>query len=204
MSDATTLTGSTPLLLHMPPDVRMSDEQFFEFCRINREMRIERTAGGDLSIMPPTGGRSGQRNAKLTAQLVTWAEADGSGVVFDSSTGFRLPNGADRSPDAAWVPKERLARLTDEEKELFLPLAPDFVAELRSPSDSLRALQAKMREYADTGTRLGWLIDPLDRTVYTYRPGEAVEVVTDAETVSGEPVLPSFVLDLRRLWRDDF
>ena len=150
--------------------------------------------------MPPTGGETGNRNAEITGQVVSWTKQDGTGAVFDSSTGFKLPNGADRSPDAAWVRRSRLAQLSREEKEKFLPLCPDFVIELLSPSDDLEEIQAKMDEYIDNGSRLGWLLDPKSRRVYIYRPGARVGVIENAEEISGAPELLGFVLDLREIW----
>ena len=147
-------TGCTPMMLHLDPIIQMNEEQFFRFCRINDEWRIERTAEGDLEIMPPAGGGTGNRNFKLATRLGVWTERDGTGVEFDSSTGFVLPNGATRSPDASWVRRERLADLSAEQKERFLPLCPDFVVELRSLSDRLENLQYKMREYLENGARL--------------------------------------------------
>ena len=149
------------LLLHLRSSVNLTDNQLFELCLANRELQIERTAEGDLIIMPPVGGETGWRNAELTAALVGWAHRDGTGVAFDSSAGFLLPNGAMRSPDAAWVRRVRLEKLTPEQKRKFIPLCPDFVVEIRSPTDSLRALQAKMQEYITNGAALGWLIDPI-------------------------------------------
>ena len=155
-----------PLILHTRPVLDLSDEQFYEFCQLNREWRIERTTEGDLLFMAPAGGETGYRNILVVTSLATWALQDGTGVPFGSSTGFTLPNGAIRSPDVAWVKRSRLASLTPEQKRKFLPLCPDFVIELRSPSDNLKTVQDKMREYLDTGTLLGWLIDPVDRRVY--------------------------------------
>ena len=148
------------VVLHWPPSLHWVNDQFFEFCQANKELRIERTAQGDCEIMALTGGETSWRNSGLIAQLYNWAESDGSGVVFDSSGGFIFPNGAIRSPDVSWVKKIRLAALTSEQKQRFLPLCPDFVIELRSPSDSLKALQDKMQEYIESGASLGWLIDP--------------------------------------------
>lgn len=193
-----------PIVLHTNPVLKMGEEQFFEFCRLNRDLRIERTAEGDLEVMPPTGGETGNRNLKIAVQLGTWAERDSTGVPFDSSTGFRLPNGATRSPDAAWVKRERLVDLTAEQKQKFLPLCPDFAVELRSPTDSLTLLQDKMREYVENDARLGWLIDPSERRVYVYRPGVEVEQLDGASSLSGEPELPRFKLDLRRIWEPGF
>ena len=148
------------LVLHWPPSLRLAENQFFDFCQANRELRIERTAEGDCEIMAPTGGETSWRNSVLLAQLYNWAEQEGSGVVFDSSGGFILPNGATRSPDVSWVKKSHLAVLTDKQKTRFLPLCPDFVIELRSPSDTINVLHDKMQEYMANGSSLGWLIDP--------------------------------------------
>ena len=192
-------TEYPPVVLQLQPALEMNEEQFFAFCQQNRDWRIERTAEGELEVMPPTGGETGNRNAILTAQLTTWALQDGTGVAFDSSTGFNLPNGATRSPDASWVRRERLAELTDHQKSRFLPLCPDFVVELRSPSDPLAMVEAKMREYVENGARLGWLIAPEEQKVHRYRPEAPVEVLDDPRELSGEQILPGFVLDLRRI-----
>jgi Uma2 family endonuclease len=193
-------TQRTPLVLRLHPALGLSDEQFFELCQLNADLRIERTAEGDLEIMPPTGGGTGNRNFKLTALLGAWALRDGTGEGFDSSTGFVLPNGATRSPDASWVRKSRLSGLTSHAWERFLPLCPDFVVELRSPSDALEAVQSKMREYMENGAQLGWLLDAPGRHVYVYRPGAEVEVLDDPHELSGEPELKGLVLDLRLIW----
>jgi Uma2 family endonuclease len=178
----------------------MTDDQFFEFCQINRELRIERIAKGELIIMPPTGTGTGGRNFKLTLQLGIWVEQDGAGIGFDSSTGFKLPNGAERSPDAAWVKLERWNALSEEQQEKFAPICPDFVVELKSPTDSLKVLQNKMQEYIDNGALLGWLIDPKQRRVYIYRPQNPVECLENPLVISGDPLLPGFVLDLGKIW----
>ncbi len=189
-----------PLVLHWPPAIEMTREQFFDFCQLNRDLRIERTVQGDIVLMPPTGGETGARNSRLTTQVTLWAEQDGSGVAFDSSTGFDLPNGATRSPDVSWVKRSRLAALTPEQKKKFLPLCPDFVIELRSPSDRLSTVQEKMEEYIANGAQLGWLIDPVERRVYIYRPRAAVERLENPVQLAGEPVLPGFVLELAPVW----
>lgn len=193
-----------PLVLHFPPAVEMTSEQFFEFCQLNRDLRIERTAEGDIIIMPPAGGETNARNADLTMQVRLWAKKDGSGVAFDSSGGFELPNGATRSPDAAWVKRSRLATLSSEQKQKFLPLCPDFVIELRSPSDLLSTSQDKMEEYLANGAQLGWLIDPEQRRVYVYRPDADVEHLDNPTEIAGDPVLPGFVLDLTDVWGPPF
>ena len=178
----------------------MTDEQFFEFCQINRDLRIERTADGDLVIMAPAGARTSDRNAEITFQLRQWAKRNGQGVAFDSSAGFRLPNGAVRGPDAAWVERSRLDVLAEETKERFLPLCPDFVIELRSPSDALKTVQEKMEEYRANGARLGWLIDPMTRRVHIYERDTTPHELVSPSEVSAEPVLPGFVLNLSAIW----
>ena len=186
--------------IHLKPAIELTDDEFFALCQLNRDLRLERNAEGDIKVMPPTGGETGNRNAEITGQLVIWTKQDGTGAAFDSSTGFKLPNGADRSPDAAWVQKSRLAVLTQEEKEKFLPLCPDFVIELLSPSDELEEVKAKMDEYIENGARLGWLLEPRSRRVYVYRPGESVIMIENTGQISGEPELPGFVLNLREIW----
>ncbi|MGE5655685.1 MAG: Uma2 family endonuclease [Actinomycetota bacterium] len=188
------------LILNLNPIIKLTDEQFFQLCQENENIRLERTAKGELIIMPPAGGETGNRNGRLTQQLFNWADTDGTGIAFDSSTGFKLPNGADRSPDAAWVKLERWDALTAEEQRRFPPLCPDFVVELLSPSDSLKDTQEKMQEYLENGIRLGWLINRKTRQVEIYRPGVEVEVLDNLVQVSGESVLPGFVLNLAAIW----
>lgn len=189
-----------PLVLRVRPAIEMTPDQFFEFCRINRDLRIERTAKGDLLIMSPTGGETGARGMRLLTQLGVWAERDGTGVAFDSSTGFTLPNGATRSPDATWVRRERLARLTAEQRRKFLPLSPDFAVELLSPSDDRAAIEMKMAEYIATGTQLAWLIDPDRRQVVLYGLGGEPRSLDAPTELVGAPVLAGFVLDLKPIW----
>ncbi len=179
---------------------QLSDEQFFQLCQDNRDLRLERNPKGDLIIMPPTGGETSNSNAGITAQLWLWNNLHKLGVVFDSSGGFKLPNGADRSPDAAWIPLDKWQALTPQQKERFLPLSPDFVIELMSPSDSLETARKKMQEYLDNGTRLGWLINRKTREVEIYRQGQAVEIFTNPESLSGENMLPEFSLNLTLIW----
>lgn len=186
------------LILDLRPTIELTDEQFFQICQNNRDLRIERTAEGELILMPPTGWESGNRNSRLTQRLGNWADADGTGLTFDSSTGFKLPNGANRSPDASWVNRERLTALNPDPAK-FLPIAPDFVAELRSATDSLETLRRKMQEYIDNGVGLGWLIDPQNQCVEIYRPGQEVEILRSPSSLSGEDVLPGFVLDLANI-----
>jgi len=181
------------------PDLRpfaITDEKFWELCVANPEMRLERTAEGKVIIMPPVAADTGARNSEVTGQLWLWNRKTGLGKVFDSSAGFVLPNGAIRSPDSAWVRQERWDALTRQEQSHFPPLSPDFVVELRSRSDKLADARNKMLEYIENGARLGWLIDPKEQRVYIYRPNQAVEVLDDPETVSGETVLPGFTLEL--------
>ncbi|HEX8070797.1 MAG TPA: Uma2 family endonuclease [Pyrinomonadaceae bacterium] len=191
---------SAGFVIHWPPPLTMTDEQFFLLARHNRDLRLERTAEGDLIVMPPTGGATGNRNMEINRQFGNWARTDGTGAAFDSSTGFKLPNGAERSPDAAWVRHERLAALTREQKEKFIPLCPDFALELRSPSDDLADVQAKLEEYIANGAQLGWLVDPQERRVHVYRPGAPPEILEHVESVAGAPVLPGFTLDLKEIW----
>ncbi len=196
--------NTTPLLFRFAPAIEIPDDALFELCRINRDYRIERTAQGALSIMAPTGAETSWRNVQLTVGLAAWAENEGSGVVFDSSTGFSLPNGAMRSPDSSWVKRSRLTELTPANKQKFLPLCPDFVIELRSPTDSMTTLREKMVEYLANGTVLGWLFDPVHRTVEIFRPEHALECLTEPDRLSAEPELPGFFFDPKRIWNPDF
>jgi Uma2 family endonuclease len=193
-----------PVVLRTRPALEMDEEQFFEFCQLNRGWRIERSAEGDLEVMEPTGGETSNRNSSLNYQLTGWTLQDGTGVAFESNGGFILPNGAMRSPDASWVRRDRLANLTPGQKQRFLPLCPDFVIELRSPSDPLAPIEAKMREYMENGARLGWLIDPVERNVHVYKPNEPVELLGNPDRLSGEPALPGFVLGLKPIWEPGF
>ena len=190
------------LILHWPPSVSMADEQFFTFCQANQALKIERTAMGDFEIMSPTGWETGRINLSLAAQLYIWAEQDGTGIASDSSTGFILPNGAIRSPDVAWIKKSRLETLAPEQKQKFLPLCPDFVIELKSPSDSLKQLQIKMQEYVDNGASLAWLIDPEAKQVAVYQPGQAVVVLEAPHVLSGGELLGGFLLNLGKVWNE--
>lgn len=187
------------ITLDLRPALTLTDEQFAEICQNNRDLRFERTAKGELVIMAPTGGETGRRNVELAAEFVLWNRRTRMGVVFDSSTGFKLPNGSTRSPDVAWVAMERWNALTPEQQRRFVPLCPDFALELKSPSDDLADLQAKMQEYLDNGLNLGWLIDPEQQRVEIYRPGQSVETLTNPTTLSGDALLPGFVLDLADL-----
>jgi Uma2 family endonuclease len=191
---------SVPLTVNFPAIKSMSVEQFYEFCLANRDLRIERTASGDVIIMPPAFSDTGNRNIKIAQQLANWAEQDGTGETFDSSAGFTLPNGATRSPDASWIKLERWHGLTEEQKSSFAPICPDFVIELRSSSDTLNGLQDKMKEYIANGASLGWLIDRKNRKVYIYRPNQEPGILNNPETVSGDPVLPGFVLRMAKIW----
>jgi Uma2 family endonuclease len=185
--------------LHSPLELtlELTDEQFFQLCTDNRDLRFERTASGGLIIMPPTGSETGRRNSDLNYQLQSWSRQNKHlGVAFDSSTGFKLPDGTDISPDAAWVRRDRWDGLTPEQKEKFAPICPDFVVELRSTTDSLEKLRAKMKVYVKNGAKLGWLLDRKNRKVEISRQGSDVEILDSPATLSGEDVLPGFVLDL--------
>ena len=184
----------------LPAIAPMTSEQFYEFCLANRDLRIERSANGEVIVMPPTFSDTGNRNVRIVQQLANWADQDSTGEVFDSSAGFTLPNGAMRSPDASWIRYDRWEALTQAEKESFAPICPDFVVELRSMSDSLSRLQDKMQEYINNGALLGWLIDRKSRTVHVYRPNRSPEILNDPESVSGDPELPGFKLSLAKVW----
>jgi len=181
-------------------NINLTDEQFFQLCQNNPDMRFERTASGELIIMSPTGSITSDRNADLTCQLRNWNRKNKLGKSFDSSGGFKLPNGAERSPDASWVKMKRWNSLTEEEQERFAPLCPDFVVELMSPSDTLEKTRVKMKEYMENGASLGWLINRKQKQIEIYRPNQEVEVLESPQTVSGEDVLPGFVLDLAEIW----
>lgn len=184
----------------IPQSFKVTHEQFQQIAAVNRDLRLERTATGELIVMPPTGSETGNRNLDISGQLWLWNRQTKLGVVFDSSSGFKLPNGADRSPDASWVKLERWQTLTPKEREGFAPLCPDFVVELRSKSDNMEPLREKMREYITNGSRLGWLIDRKNQKVEIYRQNQDVEILDHPRTLSGEEVLPGFVLDLTDVW----
>jgi Uma2 family endonuclease len=180
--------------------LRLTDEQFYQICLNNRDLRLESDAWGDLIIMPPTGGTTGERNSELNFQLRLWNKEYGLGKVFDSSTGFKLPNGAARSPDASWIAIERWNTLTEEQQNRFIPLCPDFIIELLSPSDNLEKTRSKMGEYVENGLRLGWLINRKNRQVEIYRQGQDIEILDHPLTLSGEDILPNFILSLESIW----
>ena len=202
MSIKLAFTPIQPIILHFQPILKkVNDHEFFEFCQQNPGWHMELTSAGDLLIMPPTGGETGRINFNLTVFFGAWVDSDGTGIGFDSSTGFTLPNGAKRWPDLAWVSRARWEALTAEEQEEFPPLCPDFVVEIRSRSDSIATLQTKMAEYLVNGAQLGWLIDPIEKKVYIYRPSAEVDCLENPQSISGAPVLPGFTLDVQRLWR---
>ncbi|MBN3894974.1 MAG: Uma2 family endonuclease [Nostoc sp. NOS(2021)] len=188
------------LTLNLNSIIKLTREQFYQLCEENPDLQLERNAQGELVIMPPTGGETGKSNVNLILQLASWNEQKQLGEVFDSSTGFTLPNGADRSPDVSWVEKSRWDSLTKEQREKFIPLCPDFAIEIMSPSDTLKKVQEKMHEYISNGCRLGWLINRKKQEVEIYRPGQDVEVLKSPQTLSGENVLPGFVLTLKKIW----
>ncbi|MDF5711177.1 MAG: Uma2 family endonuclease [Nostoc sp. S4] len=192
---------SSPLVLQIPSSMQMTDEQFFEFCQVNRDLRIERNKFGELVIMPPTGSETGNREINISGQLWVWSEQDGTGITFSSSTGFKLSTGAERSPDASWIKLERWNSLSAKQQEKFAPICPDFVVELKSPSDNLQTLKEKMEEYInEPGIQLGWLIDRKQHKVYIYRPGLSQECLDNPATVSGDPILPGFILNMSKVW----
>ncbi|NEO04375.1 Uma2 family endonuclease [Moorena sp. SIO3I8] len=186
--------------INIPPTFKVTEKQFQILATANREKRLERTANGELIVRPPTGGNTGKRNAQLSAQFVIWNNQTKLGVVFDSSCAFRLPNGAERSPDVSWVKIERWNQLTPEQQDTFPPLCPDFVLELRSRTDTMESLRQKMQEYLDNGISLGWLIDPKNRIVEIYKPQQEVKVLNSPKTLSAEEVLPGFSLNFETVW----
>ncbi len=192
---------SMPVVLNFGTLLKnMSDEEFFEFCQLNRDWRIERTKEGDLVIMAPAGSETGGYNFNLAGEFAVWVKQDGTGKGFDSSTGFILPNGAERSPDLSWIKLKRWNAVPKEKRKRFAPICPDFVVEIRSETDSIKKLKAKMEEYIENGAQLGWLIDPQEKTVYVYRPNTEVETLDNPQEVSGEPLLKGFVLKMKEVW----
>ncbi|MEG4583398.1 Uma2 family endonuclease [Microcoleus sp. MON1_C5] len=190
----------TAITLNLNSIIKLTSEQFYQLCEENPDLKLERNANGELIVMPPTGGETGRSNSKFNLQIGLWNEQTQLGEAFDSSTGFTLPNKADRSPDASWVEKSRWEALTPQQREKFIPLCPDFAVEILSPTDSLKKTQEKMQEYMENGCRLGWLINRKKREVEIYRPGQDVEVLQSPLTLSGENVLPGFVLYLQKIW----
>ncbi|AFZ50702.1 Uma2 family endonuclease [Dactylococcopsis salina] len=188
------------LTLNLNSIIQLDREQFYKICEENPELKLERTAKGNLIVMSPTGGETGRKNANLIGQLWMWNEQTQQGEVFDSSTGFSLPNGSDRAPDVAWLEKSRWESLTLEQREKFIPLCPDFVIEMLSPSDNLKQTQEKLTEYMDNGCRLGWLINRRHKTVEIYRPNQTPEIIKKPFSLSGENVLLGFNLSLSKFW----
>ncbi|MEJ7847382.1 MAG: Uma2 family endonuclease [Pyrinomonadaceae bacterium] len=179
---------------------KLSDDDFFEFCRDNPDVRIEMDKNGDIEIMAPTGAETGIKNFKLIGEFAVWVEKNGTGVGFDSSTGFRLPNGATRSPDLSWMTLEKWNAIPKAKRKKFAPVCPDFVVELRSETDTLASLQSKMEEYIENGASLGWLIDASKRKVYVYRPNVDVEILDDPKNISGGELLQGFILNVKDIW----
>ena len=192
--------NTTTLPPQLTLNINLTDEEFFQLCQNNRDLRFERTAAGEIIIMPPTGSDTGNRNFDIAVELGIWNKQTKLGKGFDSSTGFKLSNGKDVSPDVAWIKKERWHSLTPEQQNKFAPIAPDFVIELRSASDNLKLLQEKMQEYIANGVKLAWLIDRKQRKVFIYRPNCGVEELDNPQTLTGEDILPGFVLDLSEIW----
>lgn len=192
--------SESPVKLVLDPEHRLTDDQYFAFCMANSNLRIERTAQGEIVIVPPAGGESDNRSLEVSGQLRDWARKDGRGTAFGSSVEFILSSGAALSPDAAWVSREKIDRLTKEERRKFLRLVPDFVAEVMSPSDRLPTAQAKMEEWIANGVPLGWLIDGDEQTVYVYRMGKPMEKLTGPTSLPGDGPVEGFVLDLTAIW----
>ncbi|MGB3692783.1 MAG: Uma2 family endonuclease [Spirulinaceae cyanobacterium] len=190
----------TTLTLNLNSITKLTRENFYQLCRENPNLKLERNAQGELIIMPPTGGETGRSNSAVNAQVWLWNNQHKLGEVFDSSTGFSLPSGADRSPDVSWVEKSRWEALSQEQKEKFIPLCPDFVIEILSPNDSLKKTQQKMQEYVANGCRLGCLINRKRQEVEIYRPGQEVEVLISPQSISGENILPGLVINLQQVW----
>ncbi|WP_413175815.1 Uma2 family endonuclease [Anabaena azotica] len=190
----------TSVTVQIPKSLKFTDNEFVEIVDANKDLRLELSLEGELIVMSPTGGETGERNLELSGQVWFWNRKNNLGKAFDSSTGFKLPNGGTRSPDVSWIKIERWNALTPEQRKKFLPLCPDFVIELVSESDDLEDTQAKMREYINNGLRLGWLINPKDKQVEIYRQNQEVEVLQSPKTLSGEDVLPGFILDLQPIF----
>jgi Uma2 family endonuclease len=192
----------TAIPINLPRQLRVTDEQFLQFVKANPDLRLERTATGELVIMAPTGSESGNYNFELGVDFGNWNRQSRTGKAFDSSSGFRLPNGAIRAPDVAWVASDRWNALTPDQRKAFAPICPDFVIELVSETDTLEDIQAKMLEYIENGCQLGWLINPKTKTVDIYRPNQPVDVLPFSTPLSGEDVLPGFVLNLQTVFQD--
>jgi Uma2 family endonuclease len=195
------LVSSPPV--HVPETLKITDEQFLAFVMANPNLCLERTAAGELIVMPPTGSESGNYNFELNTDLGIWNRQARLGKAFDSSTGFCLPNGATRAPDGAWVTNERWNALTPQQRKSFAPICPDFVLELASETDSLDTLRQKMQEYIENGCRLGWLIIPKSKQAEIYRLGQVPEVLQSPDMLSGESVLPGFILPLQTIFQID-
>lgn len=194
---AVSVLMSDPIVFHFGG---LTDKQFENLCRNHRDIKFELNKKGDLIIVPPTSPEAGWKNTKLTTKTEIWSEKDKTGIVFDSSTMFTLPNGAKRSPDVSWMIKEKYNSLSDEEKQTFSKIVPDFVIELRSPTDNLKPIQNKMKEYIENGVKLGWLIDPNEKKVHIYRENGKIDILENPKTISGEDVLKNFVLNVRQIW----
>jgi Uma2 family endonuclease len=188
------------IAINFPRNLKLSDDQFEDLISANRDSKFELTATGELLIMSPTGGETGNRNFELYIDLGNWNRKKGLGKAFDSSTGFQLPNGAKRSPDLSWITLEKWNALTPAQRRKFLPICPDFVVELVSESDDLKEIEEKMQEYLDNGLGLGWLMIPKTRQVQIYRPQQTLEILESPLSLSGESVLVDFFLDLTPIW----
>ncbi len=190
----------TGITVNLNPIIDLTDEQFYQLCRENADVKFERNAQGKIVIMPPTGGETGKQNFEISVDFGIWNRQARLGVCFDSSTCFKLPNGANLSPDVAWIKQDRWDALTSQQREKFPPIAPDFVLELMSPSDTLEDTRNKMQEYIDNQVKLGWLINRKSRQVEIYRQGQPVEILNSPTILSGENILPGFILNLQAVW----
>lgn len=196
----TDVVNHSEIVIKLRPDTPLSDDEFFDFCQKFPIEHVEQTAEGEIIIMPPTGFETGDSNSELNMQLRIWSKKDGRGRTTDSNGGYILPNGAKRAPDAAWILKTRVDQIPKKKRAKFLPLCPDFIVEMTSPSDGLKDVQEKMREYIENGAQLGWLIHAKTKQIFVYRPDSEVETLENPETVSGEPLLTDFKLDVREIW----
>jgi Uma2 family endonuclease len=190
-----------PLPLRFRPTKPMNDDELMRFCAANDFLRVERDANGEILVMTPAGTKTSRMNSRITRLLDEWAEQDGRGIAVDSNGGFTLPDGSVRAADAAWVARNRWDALSDADQARFAPICPDFIIELRSPSDNLADLIKKMEQWIANGVQLGWLIDPESQTVSIYRPNEQPETLTHPTSIQGHGIMAGFELVMDRIWK---